>query len=289
MNARILREPLFHFLLLGAALFVIDALGGDGADTESRHIEVSPQRIEQLATVFQRTWQRPPTPQELDGLIEDFVKEEIYYREARALGLDQDDTIIRRRLRQKLEFLTDEAGSAASPTDEELEAFLEEHADAYRFPPLLSLRQIYFSVDRRGESAADDARELLGHLPAGRWPEDGETLGDRLLLTVPESPSSPTEIARLFGERFAAAVAALPVGVWSGPVESGYGLHLVLVTERRDGRMPALEEVRREVERDWFARRRERVAEEFYGELRRRYDVVVRMPGSESDAAGGGR
>lgn len=285
MISRLLREPLVHFLLLGVALFVIGTLRVDEQADGSRRIEVTPPRVEQLATVFERTWQRPPTRGELDGLIADYVREEIYYREARAMGLDEDDTIIRRRLRQKLEFLTDEAGSAAPPTDDELQAFLDEHAADYRVPPLVALRQIYFSVDRRGDDADRAARELLARLLEGRWPEAGDELGDPLLQTVPEAPMPPFEISRLLGERFTEAVSGLPVGVWSGPVESGFGLHLVLVTERAEGRAPALEEVRREVERDWLAQRRERIAERFYAGLRAGYDIVIRMPG---DAGGTG-
>jgi hypothetical protein len=296
MNAGFLREPLVHFLLLGAALFAITGLRGEGPAAGSRRIEVGPERVEQLATLFGRTWQRPPTRQELEGLIDDFVKEEVYYREALAMGLAEDDTIVRRRLRQKLEFLTDEVGTVP-PTEEELEAFLAEHADAYRIPPQTALDQIYFSVDRRGGRAAADARALLARLPAGRVPDRDGELGDPLLLSVPETPLLPAEIARLFGERFAQAVPTLPAGEWSGPVESGYGLHLVLVRERLEGRMPGLDEVRHEVERDWLARRREQVAAEFYRELRGRYEVVVRMPGADAgsgagaagDAAGGGR
>jgi hypothetical protein len=277
MNARILREPLLHFLLLGAALFAISALRDGGPAAGSSRITVTPQRVAQLAALFERTWQRPPSEAELDGLIEEFVKDEIYYREARALGLDQDDTIIRRRLRQKLEFLSDEAGSAP-PTDQELQAFLEERMVDYRIPPRVALRQIYFSVDRRGERAETDARALLAQLPTGRWPDSGTQLGDPLLLTTPAGLLPTFEVARLYGTAFAKAVAELPVGVWSGPVVSGFGVHLVLILERQAGRPAALDEVRQQVTSDWHAARRDRAASDYYQELRRRYQVEVAMP-----------
>jgi len=273
MRSRLLREPLVHFLLLGLALFAIGWLRGDSPSAESRRIVITPGRVEQLATMFTRTWQRPPTRVELDGLVEEYVKEEVYYRQARVMGLDEDDTIIRRRLRQKLEFMTD-AAAEEPPTEAELVAFLAEREEVYRIPPRLALRHIYFSVDRRGDAAAADAEALLRRLPAGRWPEDGSELGDPLLLELPQGLLSPHEISRLLGSRFAEAVETLPVGAWSGPVESGFGLHLVLVTERVDGRAARLEEVRGAVERDWLAERRELLGRELYEELRRQYEVV---------------
>ncbi len=161
---KLVREPLVHFLLLGLGLFVLFGIVGDSDDAPTGRIEVSAARIAQLNEIFTRTWQRSPTEQELEGLIEDHIREEVYYREALAMGLDRDDTIVRRRLRQKLEFFTDDLVAAVDPTEEQLEAYLSEHADAFRVPAQLSFRQIYFNRDRRGKQATHDAESLLKRL-----------------------------------------------------------------------------------------------------------------------------
>ena len=161
----ILREPLVHFLLLGGLLFLFFEWRGSGGPTSSR-IVITPGLVEHLASGFARTWQRPPTDAELKGLIDDYVKEEIATREAVGMGLDRDDTIIRRRLRQKLEFLVEDAASSAPPTDAELQAWLDEHPQSFRAEPQLAFRQVYVSPERRGASAATDAEKLLARLRA---------------------------------------------------------------------------------------------------------------------------
>lgn len=291
MLKKILQEPLVHFLVLGALLFVIADLRGSGPDPSSRIVEVTAERVQQLALIFERTWQRPPSDTELRGLIDDFVKEEIYYREARSLGLDQDDTTIRRHLRQKLEFLTDEMGSVA-PTDEQLQSYLEEHPEKFRLLPRYRLKHIFFSVDRRGAAADTEARLLLSKLPTGTWPEGGTDLGDRVLVTIPEGFTDAVEISRQFGSVFAEKLAGLPLGEWSGPIRSGYGLHLVLITDREEGRLPLLDEVRPMVEREWSSDRRAEVAKATYDEIASRYEVRVDvpldslLPGAEAPAVG---
>jgi hypothetical protein len=284
---KLLREPLVHFLALGAALFALSALfGGRGAAPE--RIVVTRGRVEHLAANFARTWQRPPTPPELQGLVDAWVREEIYAREARALGLDLDDAVIRRRLWQKMEFLVEEA--TPPPSEAELQAYLEEHPDAFRTEPRLSFRQVYVSPDRRGDGAATDAAALLARLRAAG--PDADVEGDRLgvpdeLQLVPRS-----EITRLFGDVFAARLEGVEPGAWAGPIESGYGLHLVFVREHVDGRLPALAEVRDAVEREWLAARRKAQVEAAYQERRARYTVVIEAPPSSpanvATAPGGG-
>ena len=191
---------------------------------------VSAAKVENLAGLFERTWRRPPTQAELDGLIADHVKEEILYREALALGLETDDIVIRRRLRQKMEFISEDVAPPAEPTEAELQAFLDEHAERFRSPSRLSFAQVYLSPDRRGEDAWSDAERLLVTLDAGK--SDPAGMGDPFLLEQDYRDLATPDVERLFGQAFAARVAEFPVGRWSGPVESGYGLHLVLVRER---------------------------------------------------------
>jgi PPIC-type PPIASE domain len=271
----ILREPLLHFLVLGAGLFVLFGLVGEPAGERPDRIVISAAKVENLAELFTRTWRRPPTPAELDGLIEDHVKEEILYREALALGLETDDIVIRRRLRQKMEFISEDT-APVEPTEAELQAFLAEHADRFRKPARLSFAQVYLSPDRRGEDAWGDALRLLVALDAGK--SDPAASGDPFLLEQDYRDLATHEVERLFGGAFAARIAELPLGRWSGPVASGYGLHLVLVRARTPAEQPALGEVREEVANEWRAARREEANRAFYDRLRASYEVIVERP-----------
>ncbi len=282
---KLFKDPLVHFLLLGAALFLLFGLVGESDDAGTDRIVVTSARIAQLTEIFGRTWQRPPTEPELNGLIEDHVREEVYYREALAMGLDSDDTIVRRRLRQKLEFFTDDLVAAVDPTDEQLQSYCDEHAEAFRVPSRLSFSQIYFNRDRRGEQAFRDAESLLLQLNGAVVGRDTSALGDSLLLPGEHERVFLNEIERGFGSAFAAALPDLPLGKWAGPVESGYGLHLVLIRERQPGKLPPLTEVREAVEREWRNARRQEASEAFYRGLLERYEVSIERPG-EGEAPG---
>ncbi len=229
---KLIREPLVHFLVLGLGLFLLFGIVGESDDAPTNFIVVSTARVAQLTEIFTRTWQRPPTEQELEGLIENHIREEIYYREALAMSLDRDDTIVRRRLRQKLEFITDDLVGTVDPTEAQLASYFRDHSDDFLVPSQLSFRQIYFNRDRRGEQATRDAESLLARLKGARSSVDTSTFGDSLMLPGDYELTSEVEVARQLGSEFAAAMAELPVGRWSGPVESGFGLHLVLIRER---------------------------------------------------------
>lgn len=272
---KLLREPLVHFLILGAGLFLLFSLVRTPDNSQTDRIVVSQGQVAQLVEGWTRTWQRPPTEEELQGLIDEFVREEVYYREALAMGLDRDDTIVRRRLQQKLEFITDDLVDAYDPTEEQLAAYLAEHPDVFRVPPRLSFRQIYFNLDRRGEQAVRDAETLLARLNEAKSDVDTTALGDSLMLPGDYDLISEPEVARLLGHEFASAVVDLPVGRWSGPVQSGFGLHLVLILEHQAGRLPELDEVRKMVDREWRTARRKEATEGFYQGLRKRYEISI--------------
>ncbi len=275
---KLLREPLVHFLVLGSGLFLLFSMVGDSDDAPNGRIVVSTARVAQLTEIFKRTWQRPPTAEEMEGLIQEHIREEVYYREALAMGLDRDDTIVRRRLRQKLEFFTDDLMAAVDPTEEQLQAYLDENGDAFRIPVRSAFRQIYFNRDRRGKQATHDAESLLARLNGASSEVDTAGFGDSLMLPGDYDLVSEVEVAYRLGSEFAAALADLPVGRWSGPVESGFGLHLVLIRERQPGSLPALADVRETVEREWRNVRREEANEAFYRGLRDRYEVSVERP-----------
>jgi parvulin-like peptidyl-prolyl isomerase len=276
------REPLVHFLLLGAALFVLDAwLKPAAAPAGTTEIVVGEARIRNLVQNFRRTWQRPPTEEERDGLIEAHVREEVFYREALALGLDRDDAIIRRRLQQKVEFVSEEAAALAKPTDEELAKYLDAHADAFRIEPRATFVQVYLDPRKRGATLEADAKRLLQALNAAGHNADAARAGDGLMLLEPRyENATQAEIARLFGAEFAAALVGQPTATWSGPIRSGYGAHLVRVESVIQGGMPALADVRPLVEREWTNAKRKELSSAFYEKLRAKYQVTVRKPGA---------
>ncbi len=281
-----LREPLVHFLALGAGLFLLFRVASGPEDGGSGQIVVSAARVELLAQGFARTWQRPPTPEELGGLIEDHVREDVYYREALAMGLDRDDTIVRRRMRQKLEFFAADMLDAVDPTEEELSAYLAEHPERFRVASRVTFEHVFFNRDRRGEAAGGDAEKLRERLLAGEESRDVTQLGDRLPLPRKYTNVGTDKVARRFGPDFVERLAEMPAGEWAGPIESGYGLHLVRIREREPGIVPTLEDAREAVEREWRATRKEEAGEAFYQGLRERYEVIVEPPAAGETVEG---
>jgi hypothetical protein len=272
---KLLREPLLHFVLLGAALFVLYGRVAGGGSRAPAEIVVSADRVGGLAEGFRSVWQRPPTRAELERLVEDHVMEEALAREALALGLERDDAVIRRRLRQKLEFLAEDLADPRPPGNAELADTLARHADAFRVGAQLSFEHVFVSPARRGDDAPAEAGRLLDRLAAGA---EADALGDSLPLERAYAGISRREVAARFGDDFAARLAALEPGRWLGPVESSFGLHLVRVSARGEGRLPALAEIREAVERVWRDERRAEAKAAYLRELRGRYAVRVEWP-----------
>jgi PPIC-type PPIASE domain len=273
------REPLLHFLLLGAALFAAYVLLHRTSTVDVHEIVVSTGQLEHLAESFARINQRPPTPEELQGLIGDYVRGEVYNREALALGLDRDDPVIRNRLRQKMQFISEDVAAMAQPRDEQLQAYLQAHADAFRLEQQYTFRQVYFNPDQRHEHLAHDLQQTLEKLRANAG-GNPESLGDPFLLDREFQSLPATEVSKLFGDAFAKRLVELPMGTWQGPIESGYGQHLVLLEKRTAGKMPTLEEARAAVTGAWMNEERLRGNEAFYQALLKRYKVVIQEPSS---------
>jgi hypothetical protein len=273
---RFLREPLLHFLLLGAVLFAAFQFTGRARAPERKVIEITPGVVEHLGTTFARTWQRRPTPEEMAGLIRDYLRDEVAYREGLALGLDRDDSIIRRRMRQKLEMLSEETWASLEADDAVLEAYLRAHAGTYAQDPSVAFAQVFINPERHAadlEATVSSLRERLG--AAGVTPGQAAEWGDATMLPA-DMPLAPRwQVAREFGDAFADAVVALEPGVWSGPIRSGFGLHFVRVSERHLGRMPELSEVRDTVRRDWQADRTRELRDQLYAELLSGYEIIV--------------
>jgi hypothetical protein len=268
------REPLVHFLAIGALLFIASSWLGDSRSGSNR-IVITPGQIDSIAAAFTRTWLRPPTEQELKAQVDELVREEIAAREATVMGLDRDDTIIRRRLRQKLEFVAEDAFDTASPTDTELQTWLDAHAEQFRKEPRIAFRQVYLSPNKHGASLAVDADALREQLSSASLDVNIDTLGDSLMLPRDVELSSTSTVARLFGADFIDQVLKVEPGRSVGPVRSGYGWHIVFVGERQDGAMPELAEVRPQVERLFTSERRQRQLQAMYTRLLDHYQVTI--------------
>ena len=263
-----------HFLLLGAATFGLYYYLNDDVVDES-DIVLTAGDVQAIVDIFSTTWQRPPTQQELDNLIEERIREEIYYREAQAMGLAEDDTIIKRRLRQKLEFLTDDIATIEEPEDAVLAQYLAENEERYQDPPRLTFEQLFFSTDKRGDSAQSDAESALEQLSTGNA---ASVQSDSLALPQAMSEERSDRIDQMFGAGFAEALIASPTGSWSGPHESAYGLHLVRVAAVVFPEAPTLDTKRDAVLRDWQQERRDRMSDEVYRAMRDRYTITIEVP-----------
>jgi hypothetical protein len=268
------KEPLIHFLLLGGLIFVLYSMVSD-RDEDPDEIFISRGQQENLINTFSRTWQRPPTPQEYQGLLRDYIRQEIAYREGQTMGLDEDDIVIRRRLRQKLELLAEDVAALVPPTAAELQAYLDDHAETFMLDPRLTLQQIYFSTDRRGDTARQEALAMLEALNSGVLNEPARSLGDPLPLPSEIDDLRVSEIDRLFGGEFTAGLQELEIGTWSGPVRSGFGWHLVLIEEKVAGRVPQLNEIRDTVQREWLNDRRLETIEGLYQRLAENYTIEI--------------
>ncbi len=263
-----IREPLLHFLVAGAGLFLLYNYAAGPDDVSDGEIVVSSGQIEHLTALFVKTWQRPPTSAELSGLVDNFILEEVLYREATAIGLDQDDTIIRRRLKQKMEFLVDDF-SAANPADVDLQQFLVEQPERFRRDPRITFEHVYFV-----EAAPGEVDETLVALQSNEA-IDSRNLNQYGLLPRRFDDASATTIAGQFGSEFSDVLFTLDTERWTGPVQSPYGTHLVLIEVIVDGRVPALDEIRDEVQREWLVDRRDAAQQAFFDSLRSRYTITV--------------
>jgi hypothetical protein len=277
---RLLRHPATHIVGLGviAAAAILIAKGPPTGD-EARRVVVTGADLMQLEAGFRRTWQREPTDDELRGELERYIRQEVLYREALARGYDRDDLVVRRAMQQKMEFLAASQAVREPPTDDEIEAYFSLRAERYRQPAVLSFVQVYVSTDRRGEAAASDAEEILARLHATD-PEPSRIVGwgDPIMLPSVIARQTEPEVRSTFGDGFADALAVLTVGEWHGPILSGYGFHLVNLTERRESRIPEVREVADRVVSDMEYEARNAAREQLYQEIAQGYQVVLDGP-----------
>lgn len=267
---RILREPLFHFFLLGLGIFAIygSLIPNGQNDGDGTQIVIDTQDVDRLVQQFEATWRRPPTPEELSGLVEAQLREEILVREAIALGLDQGDAIIRNRLAQKMTFLTTSVAQSMLPEDEILIAHMETNRKRFTMPGQLAFDQISLP-----EGA--DANSALAALNAGVDPDE---VGNRSLLPLRMPLTSAQAIDATFGRNFYATLIDLPLDAWAGPVQSGYGAHLVRLTARKEPRLPPLESIRDQVLADWRREQTDALTVAQFDAFRDKYEIKTPTP-----------
>jgi hypothetical protein len=274
---RLLTEPLVQFLVIGACIYGAYALfGAPEENFRDTTIIVDSNRINAMISQWERRWNRLPTREEIDGLIQTYIREDVLYRQAVAMGLNEDDPITRRRMAQKLQFLTSDLSMMQQPLEGELEKYFSEKAGSYRGEDMISFTQVFINPDKREDATLSDAAEILAQLKAAGEP-DAETFqaGDRLILQNNFSSATELEIRRQLGSGFAEVVMTLEPGQWHGPVLSGYGVHLVYVYEFVKAPPAVFENVQARVLEDWHEEKREQFNADFLESLKSRYQIVI--------------
>jgi len=284
-----LRDPLIHFLLIGGLLFLAYDLKNEDI-IENDRIVISNADIDRLISLWQKRRQRLPTQGELQSLIEQQIREEVMYREALVMGLDKNDSIVRRRLAQKVEFISADLATLAEPTETELANYLTTNSKKFEQPANINFVQVYISHDKHGDNAQAYANNLLNELMQVHSTLDFRSLGDSLMLGQQHEKLTQYGVSRLFGKDFASELFTLPVDSWQGPIASGFGLHLVRIDEKSESRLPELGTVHGQVRTEWMAQQRRDMDKMFYQGLRQHYEVVVEktaanVPINKSSAA----
>jgi hypothetical protein len=274
---KLLREPLVHFMFIGAVIYLLYGVFAEPLpEAVDQTIVVTAGGIEWMQAAWQKRWNRPPTDKEMDGLIQQYIKETVLYREALTMGLNQHDQVIRRRLAQKLEFLAKDLVALTPPTEEELQSYFDEHRKRYQEPVLYTFTQVFIDPDKRGDTTLDDAAAIKANLVTqGDAVEDPGALGDDFMLQNYYPEKDVVEIQKLFGSGFAESLAELSPGQWHGPVLSGYGVHLVYISSISEPPSPDYSAVRERVVQDWTTEKGEELNDKFYASLREQYTVVI--------------
>jgi len=278
------REPLVHFLIIGLALFALYSWMQRGrASNGNYQIVLTFDDLRTLDMSFVSQWHRQPTPEEFRGLVESFIRQEVLYREGLAMGLDKDDTIVKRRMAQKMEFLSEDVASAHEPSTEELQRWYANNSQKFALADRATFRHLFFGFDRRGQNAQADALAALNKI-VGK-PEDsplGKQLADPFMFQDYYGDRAPDQLAKEFGPAFAIGLYKLKPKMWQGPIESGYGWHLVWIESITPGRIPAFEEVEPDVKTAWLADQKAIEWQKAYAKMREKYEVVAPQPPAEA-------
>jgi parvulin-like peptidyl-prolyl isomerase len=273
---KLLSEPLLHFAIGGAVLFAGYAwLNREQAPTDSLEpVRIGEGEVRWLKETWTNQWLREPSTQQLRGLVADLVTEELLAREAREMGLEENDTIVRRRLAQKLKFLVEDTSRLVEPTEEELRQFYAANPAHFQTGARVSFTQIFFNPEQR-KDATSDAMAALSELKAAGRNDLPTTIGDRLLLGADFRDADEQTVSSMFGQEFSRAVFALSAGVWSGPIESGYGVHLVSIADLAPAKQRPFDEVRDAVLAEWRRQQESEANFDYLARLREKYGVEL--------------
>ena len=272
---KLIKDPLVHFLLIGVALFAVSAWRGQSVSTGREEIVVTAEQTAQARSAAAVLQGREPTDAELAALIEPTIRDEVLYREALALGLDENDDEVRRRLIEKMNYLTQDLADPAPASEQVLRDFYDANPAVFTIPALVSFDQVFFSPGTRGERLEADATAGIVALRAGRPP--GE-IGDRTPLRETYDDAPREQVAVLFGDELASALFGAASGEWTGPFRSDFGLHVVRLRARSAARLPPYDEIAARVAEEYGAQRRREANERQYRDMRSRYEIVIEQP-----------
>jgi len=277
---KILKEPFFHFILIGIALFFF--YGMVTKQTSSKNtILINDFDVSSIIASWEMQWKRPPTEKELQNLIAQNIKQEIFYQEALKMNLDHNDEIIKRRLSQKMQFLSNDIAAMIEPDDEDLKAYYKEHSDKYLTPPSYSLYQITFSPDKRKDNYID-ALETLKQFPNATF-DEMKDWGDSLPFAYYFKNVNANELGLQLGSKFPAALESQELNKWVGPIPSGFGYHLVYITEKTEPLLPDINTIKDAVLRDYEYDNQKEVNELIYKELKKKYDIEIDIKSKDFD------
>lgn len=274
---RLLREPFFHFTLIGATIFAVALWRGDDAEQAGENqIVLTNSDLDQLVIGWQAQGLPAPNAEQIQRLLDSKIREEILYREALIMGLDQDDTIVKRRMAQKMNFLAEDLTTLQDPTEADLQAWFDSHQQDFAFPPRVDFRHLYFSSDRHRDKTREAAASTLV-TAQGLAADSSEAaaLGEPFMFKDSYASRTPEQLAKEFGGKFAKAIFELTPGTWTGPIESGYGWHLIFIESITPSRIPAFDEVKSEVRTQWETQQRAEFKEEAFRVMREKYQVIL--------------
>jgi len=277
---KLLKEPFLHFILIGAAMFLLYGLVSDKKDSKNT-IVINDFDVSSIISKWEMQWKRPPTEKELQSLINLNIKQEVFYQEALKMNLDHNDEIIKRRLAQKMQFLSNDIAAMMEPTDEVLKEYFQKNSDKYLTPTSYSLYQITFSPDKR-ENNFKDAEETLKQFPNASFKEmNGK--GDNLPFSYFFADINADELGLQLGSKFPEALQKSETNKWLGPVPSGFGYHLVYITKKTKPQSPPFESVRKAVVRDYEYNNQKEIDEAIYKELKKKYEIEIDIKSEDFD------
>lgn len=277
---KIIKEPFSHFILFGITLFLLYGLVNDNSNSKDTII-INDFDVSTLISKWEMQWKRQPTEQELQNLIAQNIKQEVYYQEALKMNLDHNDEIIKRRLAQKMQFLSNDIAALIEPSDDDLGKYYKDHSDKYLSPPSYSLYQITFSPDKRIDNYKD-ASETLQQFPNATFKEM-KSWGDSLPFNYFFENVSANELRLQLGSKFSTALKKQEINKWVGPIPSGFGYHLVFITEKNVPNLSDFESVKKNVIRDYEYDRQKEMDKTIYHELKKKYEIDININSKDFD------